>query len=739
MLSQSEERLLRWLGRFPSALNEAWDVPRGVSLPGLAEAMGVVRSALHNPLNQLVEKGLALTKIAHVIGGGSRRRSIYLLSEKGREFLKKLPSSVDEEATSAARKGVISGSPPEGIKLLGREEEIQKIITTLNGSGCAIITGLPGIGKTSLLKQVCDELTELGRDIAWARATSFDDFSTLLGGAFDDAEAPSSPDAACEWLIRRIGRGVIIIDELQEIHSRHINTVVSALKKIIESKADIIIASRAPAPIDNEDCTITIGEISQKAALELLGEELEEKRKEEIVSALGGHPLALKLYEIDDDLPEVGANIQAYVEENVIANLPPEVLPGLDELAAMPIPIPVERLANEGVVGVLDDHALLRWVGEDDSAVELQHLIGNVRRASWDEETATAVHSAAARHWAEQPDSHSRIIEFHHRLNSNDTTLDKYVEEYSDTLATIDDGALSVLLHDAIERQPEVKGFWLLAARCALDRGEKEEATKIISKMPDSDDDPEALHLSARLELQKGNVTQAEKLMESAQSFATPAQSIRIIISRLSKLLDDRLPNESPAKDLREIADESKGIEVSDLDPDTRQKALVAIAFLRHSISVLEEDYNLANEIRNQMQSLTGGEDPLIEELALRAALNQAEFDSQDWHRNSEILRKKITQTTNLRSLALRLFLVGKIADEDRSSAMELLNEADLDLDMQFSPTSRRLIALVWYWRGVFDETRTLEYWREAIHRFRTAECPHAAQQLTQKMHSRLR
>ena len=34
MLSRSQEKLLRYLGTFPEALDQAWDVPRDLSLPG---------------------------------------------------------------------------------------------------------------------------------------------------------------------------------------------------------------------------------------------------------------------------------------------------------------------------------------------------------------------------------------------------------------------------------------------------------------------------------------------------------------------------------------------------------------------------------------------------------------------------------------------------------------------------------------------------------------------------------
>lgn len=736
MVSQTQERLIRWLGRFPASLDDAWDVPRGVSLPGLSEAMGVVRSALHIPLNELVERELILSKIAHVTGGGSRRRSIYLLTEKGRDLLAELPED-EEMASAAAKKGVITGAPPLAIALLGREKEIEEITTILKETGCAIITGLPGIGKSTLIREVCEQLTESGKDIAWARATSFDDLSSLLTGAFIDADVPTSPDAACDWLARKLSRGVLVIDELQEIHTRHLQTVISGLEKIAKSRVAIIIASRAPCPIEIGNSMISLGELAQESSLELLGDSISEERKTQVIKVLGGHPLALKLFEEDDEIPDVGADILAYVEENVLSNLPDAVMPGLDELAAMPIPIPTERLAHEEVVGLLDDHALLRWVGDEVPAVELQHLIRNVRRASWDEKTAVAVHAAAAAHWSSQPEMHARLIEFHHRLKSNDSELEDFVEKNSESLTAIDDGAMSVLLHEAIERQPEVKGFWRLAAKCALVRGEKEVVNKLLHDMPGSENDAEMLHIRSRLALQEGNISQAENLQIEAQKLASPAQAVRFTVSRLSRLLDDRLPKGDSAQSFGDLLDKSQSIDISDLDGEARQNSLVAIAYLRHSIVIQQREFKSAENIRQQLASLSSKSDPLIEELSLRAALINAEYGSADWHRESELLRKKIPNSPPLRALALRLILVEKLWGHDNSAAIELLNNAELDI--QLNTTSRRLLALVWYWRGVFDEGRSLEYWRESIHRFRTAECPHAAQQLTLKIHAKLR
>ena len=49
MLPESQARILRLLARYPDELAGAWDVPRELSLPGLSESLGLVRSALHDP------------------------------------------------------------------------------------------------------------------------------------------------------------------------------------------------------------------------------------------------------------------------------------------------------------------------------------------------------------------------------------------------------------------------------------------------------------------------------------------------------------------------------------------------------------------------------------------------------------------------------------------------------------------------------------------------------------------
>ena len=87
MVTEAQMRILRRLDAFPDAMRAAWDVPRDLSQPGLSDHLGVVRSALHAPLVALQEGGLVEARMAHVIGGGSRRRNVYHISDEGRTLV----------------------------------------------------------------------------------------------------------------------------------------------------------------------------------------------------------------------------------------------------------------------------------------------------------------------------------------------------------------------------------------------------------------------------------------------------------------------------------------------------------------------------------------------------------------------------------------------------------------------------------------------------------------------------
>ena len=102
-------------------------IGRKRSLPGLAEHLGVVRSAIHTPLKELETSGLVWTRSAHVIGGGSRRRSVIHLTPEGRERAEALAAGGSPpEATRRAL-----GPMPDPIHLHGRDAVVDSLVGQL--------------------------------------------------------------------------------------------------------------------------------------------------------------------------------------------------------------------------------------------------------------------------------------------------------------------------------------------------------------------------------------------------------------------------------------------------------------------------------------------------------------------------------------------------------------------------------------------------------------------------------
>ena len=116
MLTPAMLRILRWLDEHPEALESAWDVPRSISLEGIANGIGVVRSALFQPMTTLEENGLILTRQAHVIGSGRRKRKVVHITQDGRKQLQENTEEVPGRRSRISLK--LNGQVPEYTNLL---------------------------------------------------------------------------------------------------------------------------------------------------------------------------------------------------------------------------------------------------------------------------------------------------------------------------------------------------------------------------------------------------------------------------------------------------------------------------------------------------------------------------------------------------------------------------------------------------------------------------------------------
>jgi len=677
MVTGPEARILARLATFPSSLESAWDVPRELCLPGLSEYLGVVRSALHAPLNELVKKKLIIERKAHVIGGGSRRRKVYHITEAGRAECEGI------EAPSINKVGELFGNPPNQTFLRGRDSLIQE----LKDKKKLILTGLPGIGKTSLLRGIADELVRDGKTVRFATMESFKDIVEI----FSDWDLNFSSETA---VLNSTKNEVLIIDELQEISLRHLGRL-----EIFVGKAEhVIMASRAPLPISEGFEIIDVPPLEVADAVELLPPHLD--NRELVVQRLGGHPLALQMHDENSDLPEAGADLQEWVKDVVLSNLGDEIKV-LDELSLLPVPVPCEFLQHEQYLLELDDFALLRWF---ESGVELHHLVRNVRSTMLSKQD----HANAANYWSQLEGDLARLVEMHHVLNSGGD-VESLLIRNAESLMVRSSAGLAALIGDAIFRHP-TPSLHRIGAMVAIERGEADIASEHLSNI-------DAPDLEYSLSLLQGNFE--VEVPDDAD--------LRLLLSEATRRLDDRLPGNNANSEVIQLLEK---IDISSVDAEMKKVVLVAIAHIRHAWFVAEGNWDEAKYIRENLESLSHREDPQLKAMNLRAEIAQTSQNSPSF----EKLIESAFSRTGLRAKMLQLSLLEKC---DSSRAESILKKIELpSSDSQLNLTSaRRIAAMIWYYRAKYKTHNPFSSMAEAISLWKTSLCPNAAKDATELMH----
>ena len=699
MLPESQARLLRLLARYPEELLEAWDVPRELSLPGLSESLGLVRSALHEPIKALEEQGLVQTRNAHVIGGGNRKRSVVHLTAKGRQQASALVTTAGHSMEVETTDG-----------LHGRESELTQLESALS-EGAVVLTGMPGIGKTALIKTLCPPKHYVAMDGSM-------DAQSLVATWLEIDDAPIDLDAQLEMLS---DSHTIAVDELQEVHPRHQEGVHALLQGLIDSKVSVLIGVRAPSPFDN---AITLSGLDAEASHKLLGEAIDFETAQDVCEALDGHPLALHLWSPSDALPEASDAVQAFVDETVLSRIGETERDDLDALSAEPRPVNSAHLDDLNL-NPLDDAALLRW---PNGLVEVQHLVRNVRRVAWQE--PEAIHLKAIERWRKIDDVDARWFEAYHMLMAGQNPSEFIVEHESSILAQ--SAAAAALLDDVLHLLPAAHEIRTMAAKLALDRAEFAVAESYLSTLAE----PNHL-LLARLHRSQGNIAAADKADTIASAVVSKAEAAQMHLSRMAALIDDRLPDEIGALD--EVEKGLSKTKIGDLEDQQKRSAIVLVAILKHRIAILRNDAKSAAEVRNDLVELAGGEDPLTERLEHLESLILSEPDSPKRLEAESAMRRLVGRTSEtLQRVSLGLNLIQSQARTNPHGALttlEKLQSLPLPMDL---PAGRRLDALLWYWKGELEPEKRLGYWREAVHRFRRAECPRAARSLTAKLHKSL-
>jgi len=709
MLSETQRRLLLRLADFGVEVESAWDAPRALSLPGLAEHLGLVRSAIHNPLKELESSGLISTRSAHVIGGGPRRRTVVHLTDTGRQRAELL----SEEQMPDKSESLAVGPIPNHIQIQGRDDELESLLTKILAGENLQLTGLPGIGKTSLSRSLAELLMERGFKIRWATCNSDTD-AFAIGSMWLGKQSPRDPVAIASAASGN--KTALFLDEVQELHPRHLSSVKSLLSACSETSTGVLASIRAPSPFGTlsnfEEIRIHGLDISD--AVELLPKSIGNESAKQVAEALGGHPLALHLWSPDEEIPEEGQAVQDFVQRTVLRRLTDEGLGTLDELSLSPLPLSVEELSVADGIAELDDSAVLRWM---QSLVEPHHLIRNVRRATIDEKISREFHTKAAGFWSKREGNRARRIEAHHRLNSGDELDTEWLVESVAKISLEDSAAAAVLIDDAIQINDE-DNLRFTAIDLAFERGEPNIASEHIDSVSES---PQKLIRKARLARQQGDLQEAENLLQSAFELLPPAEAVRAKIASLVRAHDDRLPGQQTKVRSSQIEE----IDLSRLPNADIASASLALDLLRHAVAVESGSVETLANVRSSLVAQMGENHPRLALIDLRTLITSKAEGSLEAAK--EYIESEADQIDKI--IAIHLALEATSPSHPDWLVTAHNNAIGIELRPEI-PSHRRLLAQRWYWRGVLEPNMRLSHWREAISRFKSAECPSAASEL---------
>ncbi|MEC9090319.1 MAG: ATP-binding protein, partial [Candidatus Thermoplasmatota archaeon] len=655
--------------------------------------------ALHEPLKALEELKLVETRQAHVIGGGTRKRTVIHLTTKGRQQF---------EAIASGSGFSIEASIEEG--LYGREQELEKIRSLLD-QGSVVLTGIPGIGKTALLQAISSDAKYVSMD-------STMDAQNLVSICLGINDAPNDLESQVEM----ISTGeLIIVDEVQEVHPRHRDGVFTLLEKLIEKKSKLVIGMRAPCHFE---ANITLEGIDAEATQKLLGENVDSNTCVDVCEALDGHPFALHLWNPSDGLPEANNEIQTFVDETILVNLSDSVRTDLDSLCLEPKPMLASHL-DEIEISKLDNSALLRW---PEGRVEVQHLIRNVRRVACID--PVSIHLEAVERWSRIADAEARWFEAYHRTMAGEDTTQFIVDNWKSLM--VSSAATASLLEDALEILPDSEVLRRMAANLSLERGELDLASEYLDGLSEPD-----YSLLSRLYRCRGLKGAAEEAEKTAYSLLPRADVLRMKMSRIVGILDDSLPDE--VCDLASVEKKIAEISLSEFANEEKKSVIVLMAIIKHRIALLKNDDQTAKKIREDLFELADSTDPIIVRMSHLERHHFAMNGTSEKFEAEAAMRRLVGRTSDsIQRISLGLTLVQAQAQTNVPGALttlETLQNIPLPLD---KPAGRRLDALIWFWKGQLSSNQRLTFWREAIFRFRRAECPNAAASLTARMHREL-
>ncbi len=702
VLTGPEERLLTALAGIEVDRNLRRDFPEELSMPSVARRLGVVRSALHNPISSLESKGL-LDSIKSNVIGAPRKKTVLLITKKGLEV--------------ASNFGLIEKQTTKLNQILGRDEEIEAICRALESPGIVVLTGLPGIGKSSVAKAVCSKLEQEKKKVGWHTGSRMTSTSSLIE-SWTDIPVSENFDELGDGFDPNM---VYILDEAQEIHRRHADNIRRVLENARHAK--ILVVTRSPSTFSSlsETLKITLEGLEIEVAARI-ADHLTEEQATQVAIALDGHPLAIQMWRDGDDVPIPGTPVADFISSTVLDRLDTNTAQELEDLTLEPFPISRGDSITDLSIDNLDDATILKWSG---SRFESQHLIKHVKLASLDEDKVKSIHERLVDRWSEIEGFEARGHEMHHRILSGQSVSKGLAEDVFDNLGPV---VASTLLSDALDNE-ERGDLRILSARAAIAIGEAKMALRISEGLTEQADRLKIEMESFRLLGKESRFLAAEE--ELLSKLGEPERS-QVLIRGAVRLHDDRLPG--PIS--RDLGDEIiQRLDRIEVQVDQLDASLLASdLILRYLVASNLGDAVKAAALRSEIVGLIGEGHRRLEEIDLRLKLKSlSDVNSEDLEKK---LRKIEEKHEKLRIIHWIFAAAGELSP---TWAIDTHKSIFLQDNPPIRREHARIEAFSWYWRGFYDRDQRLRYWSEAAARLRLIGCSNASMKLIERIYHEVR
>tara|TARA_B100001113_G_scaffold216458_1_gene177575 strand:- start:177 stop:1778 length:1602 start_codon:yes stop_codon:yes gene_type:complete len=526
----------------------------------------------------------------------------------------------------------------------------------------------------------------------------------------------------------------LVIDDFNHINPRHIESVLELVEKLANiAQIRLLLISRDSSNILQHFSKFKLEALDVASCCTMLGEGMDLGHREIIAESLGHHPLALKLYQPEYNIPESSSDIIEYVENVVLNSLSEDQKAEVCHLSLEPVAMNSSDSIIATDVDFYDEQNLLRWDG--DSLFELQHLIRNVVRNNLTSSQKQEAHHRLAQHWQAIESVGAEENYLFHLARSN---LSDFISEITDRIVSLDGqntAAIAAIISDSIDRDNPQPDLVYLSSKVAAYRFEPAIIRKNLAHL----NGQELLEMQFSLAQIEGRNADCESMLSDVLENKSPLQQAKLLVLMASQTLEDRLPSQViDVKSKQNVEQYLSMINLKKIDHG-RQSIIVAISIIRHSMMLAENNISAAKEIVQSLNNIGSIDDSIINHLEAKALLT--EFISG--HNKADDISKLIDTycgkiTNQLMSESLKLRYLEILVESDFELAKDRFSQLASPDNFDRSNTAIRYSARWWLLHSKIYVASGKSSLREALMRFREAGCSNVVAELEQLLHAQI-